>query len=150
MINIRRIQVADVSAIKAVADVNRGELGFNPRKKFEEVASQRRGFVAFEDEVILGFVIFRHRKIDRQTTLSEICIQKAYRRQHIGKQLVAALVKESTQMSREFIQLKCPVDLPANQFYRCLGFILYNVETGKKRDLNVWRFVIQPKPQNEI
>lgn len=149
MINIRGIQVDDVLAIKALADANRGELGFNPRKKFEEVASQQRSFVAISNGDVVGFVIFRHRKIDSQTTLSEICVRQDFRHQHIGEALVARLIKECTEMSRDFIQLKCPVDLPANRFYQRLGFALHMTELGKKRSLNVWRLAIPPKPANE-
>lgn len=136
--------------IKTLADAHRLELGFIPRQKFEEVALKQRGFVALDDEALLGFVIFRHRKVDLQTTLSEICVAKANRGQNIGKKLIDALIYECTQMSRDFIQLKCPVELPANQFYRRLGFKLHATEGGKKRSLNVWRFPILYKPTSEI
>lgn len=149
MINVRRIQIDDVSVIKALADADRKELGFNPRKKFEEVALQQRGLVAVCNGEVIGFVIFRHRKIDLQTTLSEICVQQHFRHQNAGKLLVTELVKECTQMSREFIQLKCPTDLPANLFYQHLGFVIYNIEAGKKRSLNVWRLSIPPKLGDE-
>lgn len=150
MVTIRQLQPADALSIKVLADAHRIELGFNPRQKFEEAAAQRRGFVALVDELIVGFVIFRHRRVDRQTTLSEICVAKTHRVQHIGKSLISELVKECTYMSRDYIQLKCPVDLPANQFYPHLGFVLYETEMGKKRNLNVWRFSISPKPASEI
>lgn len=141
MITIRRLQPEDAPSIKVLADANRVELGFNPRQKFEEAAAQRRGFVALaNNNLIVGFVIFRHRRIDRQTTLSEICVAKTHRGQHIGESLISELVKECTHMSRDYIQLKCPVDLPANQFYPRLGFVLHKTEAGKKRHLNVWRF----------
>lgn len=149
MVNIRRIEPRDVTDVKALADTCREELGFNPRKKFEEVASEQRGLVAFDSLVIAGFVIFRHRKADLQTTLSEICVRETYRHRHIGTDLVTALINLCSQMSREFIQLKCPVELPANEFYRHIGFHLYTTEAGKKRSLNVWRLTVPPKPANE-
>jgi len=149
MISLRGIQADDVPAIKALADANRGELGFNPRKKFEEAVSQHRGFVAVDSAEVVGFVVFRHRKVDLQTTLSEICVREDLRHQHIGEALMSHLIKECTEMSREFIQLKCPVDLPANRFYQRLGFVLHMTESGKKRSLNVWRFAIPPKSANE-
>lgn len=150
MVTIRRLQPEDTLSIKVLADANRNELGFNPRQKFEEAAAQRRGFVALADELIVGFVIFRHRRVDRQTTLSEICVAKTQKGQHIGKSLISELVKECTHMSRDYIQLKCPVDLPANQFYLRLGFVLHKTEAGKKRRLNVWRLSTSPKPASEI
>ena len=149
MIEIRVVQVEDVPAIKALADESRRELGFNPLKKFEEVASQQRSFIAVERAEVIGFVIFRHRKLDSQTTLSEICVRQDFRQQHIGEALIARLTKECIEMSREYIQLKCPVDLTANSFYQRLGFVLHATESGKRRSLNVWRLAIPPNPTNE-
>lgn len=149
MISVREIQANDVPAIKGLADANRRELGFNPRKKFEEAVSQQRGFVAVDSADVVGFVVFRHRKVDLQTTLSEICVREDLRHQHIGEALMAQLIQQCIEMSREFIQLKCPVDLSANRFYQRLGFVLHTTESGKKRSLNVWRFAIPPKPTNE-
>ncbi|GAB4514747.1 MAG: hypothetical protein OHK0046_17270 [Anaerolineae bacterium] len=149
MLQIRRLYTEDTPKVKTLADKNRRELGFNPRQKFEEVASEQRGFVAVYNGDLVGFVIFRHRKIDLQTTLSEICVQADYRHHHIGEALVAQLIKECTEISREYIQLKCPVDLTANRFYARLGFVLYTTESGKRRSLNVWRLAIPPKSVNE-
>ena len=149
MTTIRKIQINDVSEVKLLADASRFELGFNPQKKFEEVAFQKRAFVAIVNQKIIGFVIFRHRKRDLQTTLSEICVQQQFRGQHIGAELIAQLVRECRLKSREFIQLKCPVDLPANQFYRRFGFRLHSTELGKKRNLNVWRLPILPSQDSK-
>lgn len=145
MITVRIIHIDDVAAIKALADANRRELGFNPRKKFEEAALQRRGFVAVCNSEVIGFVVFRHRKIDLQTTLSDICVRKDFRQHHIGEGLMVRLIEECAEMSREYIQLKCPINLPANRFYQRLGFVLHMTESGKKRGLNVWRLSIPPK-----
>lgn len=140
MITVRRIQENDVYPAKTLADSNRDALGFVPRQKFDEAVKQKRGLVALIDNQVVGFVIYRHRKIDQQTTLSEICIDRSYRGKHIGEQLVKTLIQECVEKSRNFIQLKCPTDLPANTFYKRLGFELSAIETGKKRPLNVWRF----------
>jgi ribosomal protein S18 acetylase RimI-like enzyme len=142
MIEVKPLQNRHIGKVKALADANRDSLGYNPRKKFEEIVEQQRGLVATENDQVLGFVIYRHRKIDLQTTLSEICVQQDYRRQHIGTKLLNALLQDCQQRSRTFIQLKCPVDLPANGFYERLGFTLYTIEDGKKRQLKVWRLAV--------
>jgi ribosomal protein S18 acetylase RimI-like enzyme len=149
MVNVRSITLNDVTGIKLLADGHRLELGFNARQKFEEVALQQRGFVALMDDVLVGFVIFRHRKIDQQTTLSDICVAQPQRNQQIGSCLICALINQCTLLSRDYIQLKCPVALPANDFYQRLGFTLDRTEVGKKRPLNVWRFPITPPPTHE-
>lgn len=148
MTRLRHIQYADISAAKLIADASRDAIGFIPRQKFEEAAKQQRGFVALENAQVVGFVLYRHRKLDHQTTLSEICVHKDYRRQYIGERLVNALVQECIKKSRQFIQLKCPADLPANVFYEKLGFELSATEKSKKRPLNIWRFLI-PDHENE-
>ena len=139
MNEIRDIRAEDISSVKAIADANRVALGFNTRKRFEEIVQQERGFVAIADNRVIGFLIFRHRKADLQTTLSDICVHQEYRDRHIGKQLITTLLQECMKKSRSFIQLKCPANLAANEFYRKLGFELHAIEAGKKLNLNVGR-----------
>ena len=131
-----------IDGMKLLADANRESLGFMPRKKLEEIADQQRAFVALYDGSVVGFVVFRHRKRDLQTTLSEICVQHEYRGQGIGADLIQSLIRDCDQRNRAYIQLKCPIDLAANQFYEHLGFDLHMTEDGKKRRLNVWRLSI--------
>jgi ribosomal protein S18 acetylase RimI-like enzyme len=150
MITLRHIQDIDIQGAKILADVSRDAVGFITRQKFEEVAKQQRGFVALENSQVVGFVLYRHRKLDQQTTLSEICVHEDYRGQHIGKQLVNALVQECRKKSRQFIQLKCPTDLPANVFYRQLGFELSATEKGKKRSLNIWRLSLSHQENDKV
>lgn len=137
---LRVIHITDVTQVKAIADANRDTLGFMPRSKIEEVAEQQRAYVAIIDGQVIGFVIFRHRQRDTQTTLSDICIARQWRNTGVGRHLIRCLVDSSRQLSRSFIQLKCPVDLPSNNFYLHIGFHLHNTEAGKKRNLNVWRY----------
>lgn len=144
MLEIKPMHVENIDDMKLIADANRTSLGFIPKKKFEEIVEQKRGFVALQDNIVIGFVVYRHRKIDSQTTLSEICVHTDYRNQHIGSELIFALIQDCKQRNREFIQLKCPVDLEANGFYERLGFRLHTIEEGKKRQLKVWQLAISP------
>jgi ribosomal protein S18 acetylase RimI-like enzyme len=131
-----------VDAIKAIADANRAELGFILRAQIEEAVVQDRVFIALIDQEVVGFVIYRHRKKDLQTTIADICVAEKYRGQGVGKNLIDALLKESAQKFRAFIQLKCPANLPANDFYRKFGFYFISAEPGKSRMLNIWRFQV--------
>lgn len=146
-LEIRPIQEVYICFIKELADQNRESLGFTTKQKFQEVMIQKRGLVAIENEQVVGFVIYRHRKLDTQTTLSEICVTQERRGHHIGKKLIDALVEDCIKKSRAFIQLKCPIDLPANEFYRKLGFKLIAIEDGKKQQLNVWQLLISAANQ---
>lgn len=139
-LSIRKGRLTDLASLKVVADANRDALGFLPRPKLEEAVKAERILVATIGRTIVGFVVFRHRKRDHQTTLSDICVSSAWRRCGVGKALVDALKKECICRKRHFIRLKCPVDLAANEFYRHIGFTHVNVEKGRSRELNIWQF----------
>lgn len=140
--NLRYLQLSDISDVKRIADANRDELSFLTKAKFEELAEQQRCFVAEHNNHVLGFITFRHRKTDLQTTLSEICVEESQRNKGIGRLLVYALLEDCRQKAREFIQLKCPEELDANKFYEHLGFKLAHIEQGKSRRLKVWRLYL--------
>jgi ribosomal protein S18 acetylase RimI-like enzyme len=144
MSQIKLIQHNHILDAKKIADANRDALSFVTRGKFQEAVEQKRGLVALQDDKVIGFVLYRHRKRDKQTTLSDICVDKGHRGEKIGRLLVEALVQDCRKKSREFIQLKCPTDLPANEFYHSVGFKFHDIENGKKRKLNVWRLTITP------
>lgn len=139
---VRPATNTDIFAIKKIADANKNSLGFLPRPKINEAIEQKRIFVLYKDDVLAGFLIFRHRKRDTQTTLSDICVSKEWRGQGGGQQLIDALIQDCILQSRDFILLKCPDDLPANTFYKKIGFNLVSVAEGKNRPLNIWRLDI--------
>lgn len=139
---ISRASHQDIDGIKILADTNRSELGFILRVQIQEAVDQDRILVSIVESKLIGFVIYRHRKRDLQTTLAEICVSQDYRGRGFGKELIDALMQECFNMSRSFIQLKCPVGLPANTFYEKLGFLHVSTEPGKSRKLNVWRFQV--------
>jgi ribosomal protein S18 acetylase RimI-like enzyme len=93
--------------------------------------------VAEITDCIVGFVHCRHRR-DFQTTLYEICVDQAHRRQGIGKALIQRLQEESICQGKTVICLKAPVGIAANDFYESLGFARRSVLPGKRRDLQVW------------
>lgn len=139
---IIKANIEYVDLIKKIADANRHELGFTLRIQIQEAVEQDRVLVSLIEGKLVGFLIYRHRKKDTQTTLAEICISKEFRGEGIGRELVNALINESKKMSRSYIQLKCPVGLYANEFYKQLGFHCIATQPGKTRSLNVWRIQI--------
>ncbi len=82
-----------------------------------------------------AFITTTARKKDTTTVVHEVWVPAWAR----GKGIGAALIARVKTMGRP-IELKCPVDLPSNDFYRLQGAELVRVDessTGKK--LNVWR-----------
>lgn len=139
---LRRANSYDISYIKQIADRNRDSLGFLLRPKIEEAIATGRIMIAFSEVEIFGFVIYRHRKIDLQTTLSDICVDQQWRNRGVGKAMIQALYAECSSLGRKFIQLKCPEDLSANSFYEKVGFSHTHTEPGRDRRLNVWRMCV--------
>lgn len=142
---VRSAQSNDITLIKKIADANRLALGFLPLVKVSDAVEQQRVLVLQSPHQLAGFVIFRHRKIDQQTTLSDICVANEWRGQAGGKLLMQALYRQCMELDREFILLKCPVDLAANSFYERVGFRHTATEAGRRRPLNVWQLDINGK-----
>jgi len=139
--SIRHAEASDLKAIKRIADSNREALGFVPRPKIEEAIVANRVLIAIDSggKKTVAFVIYRHRKTDKQTTVYDICVEEAARKQGVGRLLLQKLYDECSNLDRDFIQLKCPIDLSANFFYDSVGFYKFCSEEGKRRRLNVWR-----------
>lgn len=133
----------DIDAIKRIADVHRKELGFSRRPALLKSISQQEILVARQNEQIIGYVEYHHRR-DEQTTLHNIVVFPEYRGQDVGRKLIATLQTESQSKNKRFILLKCPVDLPANNFYSHTGFSLVKTEPGKRRQLNIWQLEVKP------
>lgn len=132
----------DTPSIKKIADANKGALGFIPQAKVNDAIKQQRVLVLCTDQELTGFVIYRHRKTDSQTTLSDICVVEAWRGQKGGHQLMQALVQDCVEHERSFILLKCPTELKANYFYEKVGFTRVGIDNGNRRPLNIWRLDI--------
>jgi ribosomal protein S18 acetylase RimI-like enzyme len=128
----------DVPAVKAMADRHRHELGFVPAAALVEAARERRLLVAVLDGKVVGFVHFRCCR-DGHATIYEIAVLPEHRRRGIGRALVEVVVQEAALRGCVVLQLKCPIDLPANEFYRRAGFTEAGIEEGKRRPLRLWQ-----------
>jgi len=142
--SIRKAVPADLDAVKHLADAHRHELGFVLLPSLREQIERGQLLVAIDagpgvhaaaDPV--GFVDF-HRRRDGQVTLYHIVVGSPSRARGIGRALLQALIEAARQAGCSRIALKCPVDLPANEFYRRNGFHLEETLDGRKRPLNVW------------
>jgi len=91
-------------------------------------------------EEVVAFEHYYHRKSDLQTTLYHKAVLPEFRRRGIATRLVDAVVRESRELGRERLLLRCPVGIAANEFHKDYGFVLDHREPGKVRELNVWVF----------
>lgn len=147
-ISVRHAVTDDLAAIKTIAGANRRELGFLPLSKLADAVGRHNLLVAETVEGVIGFVVYRHRKTDSQTTLYDICVDQNWRQQGAGRKLLQTLQMECIHFKRSVLQLKCPEDLAANTFYKHMGFICVETEQGKARKLNIWQKEIARKPKS--
>lgn len=96
-----------------------------------------------ELEVIpeIGFANYHHRR-DNKTTIYEIAVSKEHQKQGWGRLLFYRVLCSAIENGSTVITLKCSVDLESNGFYEKLGFSLIDVESGRRRNLNVWQYPI--------
>ena len=137
-IYLRKAIEADLPNIKSLADQHKTELGFIIRGALLESINRGELVVAVNYEAkVLGFIHYRHRR-DGQTTLYSIVTDSAFRSQGLGKKLVEFLKQDAIKANQMNIRLKCPEELPANEFYEHCGFRIESNEEGKHRRLNIW------------
>jgi N-acetylglutamate synthase-like GNAT family acetyltransferase len=132
-----------IDGAKRIADLSRYELGFLTRQAFQESADHGELLVALDENNVIGFVRFHHRK-DRHTTLYEIAVAPERRQDGVGKALVEALIVRCQASESTELVLKCPVELQANSFYERLGFRRCGNRStaGRGRRLFVWTLPI--------
>jgi N-acetylglutamate synthase-like GNAT family acetyltransferase len=84
-----------------------------------------------------GAMCHWHLRRDGQITIREIIIEQDYQGNGQGKVFLERLKKVSGAIS---IFAKCPIDLPANNWYSAQGFELEGIETTSSgRQLKSWR-----------
>jgi len=123
---------------RKIADLfqeHRDELGFVNEAQVDEKTTYT---VAGDDE-LAGAALCNHCVRKPQTTLYDIAVREQYRGNGIGRELVEQMASDSPH---EKIIAKCPVTLPAVQFYNQSGWTLVDVDDGKNRALTVWRYDI--------
>lgn len=137
---IKFAQIKDLDWIKPLADRHRREFSFINR------AILRKGI---ESQEILcipdkGFLHFHHRQ-DARSTLYHLCVLQEERRRGLGKLLVSAWEDNARKNGVKILQLKCPINLDANEFYRKIGFTQVEIQEGKRRNLTVWNKLLTVK-----
>jgi ribosomal protein S18 acetylase RimI-like enzyme len=134
---IRYAVAEDLDAVKALADEFKHQLGFVRHTALERSIERSEILVAIERKKAIGFVEYHHR-LDGQTTLYHIAVDKSSQGRGVGRALLERLYSEARANSALQICLKCPNDLPANEFYPRCQYRLQETLNGRKRPLNVW------------
>lgn len=129
--------------VMALGKRNAKTLGLFPEGAFIEHA--RKGWIlaALEDDVVLGYVLFRLTQSTRIVSIAHLCIETEQRNKGVGKKLINA-VREKYQNLFRGISLNCRKDyIEASKFYEKFGFkAVKEVKSKSKGDkyLVKWHF----------
>jgi len=115
---------------------HREELGFVNTAQCEE----KDLYTVSREGHTVGAALTNHCVRKPQTTLYDIAVLPEYRREGIAQELVDQIGRDTPH---EKIVAKCPVDLPANEFYDNTGWVRVDREDGKNRALNVWQYNVE-------
>ncbi|MCC5636361.1 GNAT family N-acetyltransferase [Nostoc sp. CHAB 5844] len=82
-------------------------------------------------------------KKSSQITIRKLAVLPEHQKQGWGRLLIYRVICRAIEKGKTSIFLKCPIDLPANNFYENLGFELEATEQDRTRPLNYWRYHIK-------
>ena len=134
---VRAATTTEIDTVKALADRERGTLGFVHRGSLIRAVERDELVLATLGTEFAGFCQL-YRRRDGIVTVYHVAVVPERRGAGIGRELLAHVNRDARERAMRAIRLKCPVDLPANDFYARIGFRLVAVETGRARSLNVW------------
>lgn len=126
---------SDAKGAAELFQKHRDELGF------VNVAQCREKdlWTVTRDGEVIGAALGNHCVRKPQTTLYELAVADDYRRGGIATELIERMADESPH---DKLVAKCPVELPANEFYRSTGWQKIDVDAGKQRELNIWELTL--------
>lgn len=121
----------------ALADMNRGTLGFLPHAAFRQAASSNTLVAAIHDGHLAGYALY---SLPRQVVrLTHLCVSDGFRGQGVARLLVEEI--SHRHADRYGIVLRCRKDYAANDLWPRLGFELQHEIPGRSKQrlpLGVW------------
>jgi predicted nucleic acid-binding protein len=120
-------------------------LGFMPDGGFEDHANKRCIIIAYDDNQLLGYLMYREVPKYSRVSIVHLCIDERYRGKHIPNNLLDALKnKYKTIYIYKGISLSCRDDYKhASQMWQNYGFILMNSVRSRsveEHHLGLWWF----------
>lgn len=136
-INVRLAGQDDIPSVKTIADLHRHELGFIPRGELLRAVHRDDLVVADFFGVVAGFCQ-RYRRKDGIVSIYHLAVHTDFYRKGIGESILHWIQQQGTTDLAQRIQLKCPEDIQANQFYAAIGFTLDGMVSNERRHLCIW------------
>jgi GNAT superfamily N-acetyltransferase len=119
----------------AVFQRHRDELGFVTKAQ----CAEKDLYTVTRDGETVGAALTNHCVQKPQTTLYELAVLPEYRREGIATELIQRVKRDSPH---DKVRAKCPVHLPANEFYHSTGWEQIDRHSGKHTPLNEWELDI--------
>ncbi len=143
---IRQADELECELIQRICNASKGAFGFVMLPALRK--SCRKGeLVVLEQENDIGGFIHFHDRRDGVRKIYEMGVAEKFRLSGCGRALIHYAVN-TLPTNGKSVQLKCPTELAANQFYEHLGFVELGVEKGRKRELRLWEFRIEELVNN--
>lgn len=151
--NQELVYLSGVKKIDQVAEAKKIASRFSSELGFVNSAALQESLTKNCLDVIpgIGFAHWHHRR-DGQTTIYSLAVLPDRQKEGWGRLLLhrvlCSLIEYRKQNSNGMVQqlfivAKCPEDLTSNTFYQAMGFELAEIQPGKKRALNVWRYSVK-------
>lgn len=122
-----------------LSDENKRLLGMLPYKAFEEAAEENRIIVAWKEDELVGYILFRISKRKRDIHITHFCVSRALRRSGVAENIFAYL--KSSINDYRIIRLHCRSDYKLEDFWSGLGMFCKGQIPGRSNDrkpLKVW------------
>lgn len=136
-----KIQIVDHKDKLLSAVINLGKkhsktLGLFPEGAFRDHARKKNIYAAVEDEIVLGYILFRITQSKQTLSIAHLCVGE----EHRGKGLAKALldkVKENYSTRVKGITLSCRKDyIDASRFWEKYGFKAMQTKRSRSKQEN--------------
>jgi GNAT superfamily N-acetyltransferase/predicted nucleic acid-binding protein len=131
-----------VSEVQKNADSEKDALGFLPASVYDNGAHEGNLYVAVCEEnnsiIYAGHLLFRC--VFPHARIVQLFVVPRFRGQKVGQKLLRALVDLTEKLSYLHILAGVAADLPANQFYEKMGFVISRTRPGggsRNRIINI-------------
>ena len=139
---IKKQKKDNIEFVRQLMKKNSKSLGFIPIIAAEKASNENRLFIYSEQNKKIGYLMFGPINEGKDVAIWQICVDEKNRRKGIGKKLFNMLLSQALANRAKGIRLRCASDLPANYFWKSLGFDLALTvnSKSKKKKISIYYF----------
>lgn len=126
--------------VRSLMKENSKALGFIPISAVRKACDENRLFIYSKNNERIGYLLFGPVRNGKNVTIWQICVDEKRRNMGFGKKLFDRLYKLALETGARGIRLRCADDLPANYFWKSIGFKLIGtvLSKNKRRKINIY------------